>query len=158
MNETRVVTLEVNGQQRQATVRPEHTLLEVLREQLYLTGAKRGCNQGVCGACTVLRDGVPVRACLSLAVNSTGYGYTTVEGLAPDGRLHALQTAFVAKGAPQCGFCMPGMVLAAKALLDANPHPSLEEIRDSISGNLCRCTGYVRVIDAIRAVAEAGAS
>ena len=158
MNETRVVTLKVNGQQRQATVRPEHTLLEVLREQLYLTGAKRGCNQGVCGACTVLRDGVPVRACLSLAVNSTGYSYTTVEGLAPDGRLHPLQAAFVAKGAPQCGFCMPGMVLAAKALLDSNPNPDLDQIRDGISGNLCRCTGYVKVIDAIRAVAEADAS
>lgn len=158
MNEDHVVTLEVNGEQRRVAARTEQTLLDVLREQLHLTGAKRGCNQGVCGACTVLRDGVPVRACLSLAVNCTGYRYTTVEGLAADGRLDALQAAFVAQGAPQCGFCMPGMVLAAKALIDTNPHPTLEEIRDGISGNLCRCTGYVKVIDAIRAVVEESAA
>lgn len=158
MNETCAVILDVNGEQREVRARADHTLLEVLREQLYLTGAKRGCNQGVCGACTVLRDGAPVRACLSLAVNSAGYRYVTVEGLAADGRLDALQAAFVAQGAPQCGFCMSGMVLAAKALLAANPHPTVDEIRDGISGNLCRCTGYVKVIGAIRSVADRSAS
>lgn len=159
MNEhRRTVSLSVNGEERQVSAFPEETLLEVLREQLHLTGAKRGCNQGVCGACTVLRDGVPVRACLSLAVNGAGYRYTTVEGLATDATLHPLQQAFLGAGAPQCGFCMPGMVLAAKALLDAHPDPSVDEIRDGISGNLCRCTGYVKVIDAIRVAAAGGAA
>ena len=147
------IALDINGETRELLVRPEQTLLEVLRDQLLLTGTKRGCNQGVCGACTVLRDGVPVRACLSLAVNSTDMRITTIEGLADGGELLPIQQAFVDEGAPQCGFCMSGMVLAAKSLLDSNPNPTVDEVREGRSGNLCRCTGYVKVIDAVMATA-----
>ncbi len=147
------IQLQVNGEARELLVRTDETLLEALRDQFLLTGTKRGCNQGVCGACTVLRDGEPVRACLSLAVNSTDTELTTIEGLATNGELQPIQQAFVAEGAPQCGFCMSGMVLAAKALLDKNPQPTIDEVREGLSGNLCRCTGYVKVVDAVMATA-----
>jgi aerobic carbon-monoxide dehydrogenase small subunit len=147
------ICLDINGESHDLLVRTDQTLLEALRDELHLTGTKRGCNQGVCGACTVLRDGVPVRGCLSLAVNSTGVDLTTIEGLARGGELLPIQQAFIDEGAPQCGFCMSGMVLAAKALLDANPDPTIDQVREGLSGNLCRCTGYVKVIDAVLATA-----
>lgn len=148
-----LIELQVNGETRELLVRPEETLLETLRDQLLLTGSKRGCNQGVCGACTVLIDGAPVRACLSLSANCTEAQITTIEGLATSGELLPIQKAFIGEGAPQCGFCMSGMVLAAKALLDETPNPNVDQVREGLSGNLCRCTGYVRVIDAVLAAA-----
>ncbi len=154
MTARQAVALDINGETRDLLVRVDETLLEVLREQLALTGAKRGCNQGVCGACTALRDGQPVRGCLTLAIDAQGHAWTTIEGLATGGELSPLQRAFVAKSAPQCGFCMSGMVLAAKAFLDEHPRPDVDAIREGLSGNLCRCTGYVKVIDAVLAVAR----
>lgn len=148
-----LIELQVNGETRELLVHPEETLLETLRDQLLLTGSKRGCNQGVCGACTVLIDGAPVRACLSLSANCTEAQITTIEGLATSGELLPIQKAFIGEGAPQCGFCMSGMVLAAKALLDETPNPNVDQVREGLSGNLCRCTGYVRVIDAVLAAA-----
>jgi aerobic-type carbon monoxide dehydrogenase small subunit (CoxS/CutS family) len=135
-------------------VRIGHTLLEVLREQLYLTGTKRGCNQGVRGACTVLRDGVPTRACLSLAVDCCDFQITTIEGLCEPGEVHPVQQAFIDVSAPQCGFCMSGMVLVAKTLLDSTPNPNRDQIREALSGNLCRCTGYIKIIEAIELASE----
>ena len=154
-----IITLTVNGEPHRVEVEPAQTLLTVLRERLGLTGAKRGCNQGVCGACTVLMDGQPVRACLSLAVNCAGRAIVTIEGLADaDGQPCRMQQAFIDAGAVQCGFCTPGMVLSAQALLADNPHPSPAEIRTGLSGNLCRCTGYRRIVDAVRMAAEGGGS
>lgn len=150
----RLITLEVNGEQREVAVEPDQTLLEVLREDLGLTGTKKACNQGECGACTVLLDGKPVSSCLVLAVRAHGKAVVTVEGLAENGRLHPLQEAFVTHGAVQCGFCTPGMLLVAKALLDTNPHPTAQEIEQAIAGNICRCTGYVKIIEAITAVVQ----
>lgn len=149
-----LINLTVNGTQHEIQVGPQQTLLEVLREDLGLTGAKKGCNQGECGACTVLLDGQAVSSCLVLAVRAHGKTVLTVEGLATDGQLHALQEAFIAHGAVQCGFCTSGMLLSAKALLDRNPHPTTREIEESIDGNICRCTGYVKIIEAISAVAQ----
>ncbi len=146
------VSLSVNGELRQAFVRADDTLLHVLREEFRLTGAKRGCNQGVCGACTVTVDGRIVRACLSLAANCAGREIGTVEGLEADGRLSAVQQAFLDAGAVQCGFCMPGMIMAAAALAATNEPLSDDRIREGLSGNLCRCSGYVKVVDAVRAV------
>ena len=134
--------------------RPADTLLETLRDGFGLTGAKRGCDQGVCGACTVLADGRAVRACLSLAINCTGREIRTVEGLARDGDLDPVQRAFVDAGAIQCGFCMPGMVISTKALLDDNPNPTIDEIREAIAGNICRCSGYVKIVEAVRMAGE----
>ncbi len=131
------------------------TLLRVLRDDLGLTGTKEGCSEGDCGACTVLVDGQPVNSCLVLAAEVDGKQLLTVEGLAKEGVLHPLQRAFIAAGAVQCGFCTPGMLLSAKALLDRNPKPSEGEIREALAGNLCRCTGYVRIINAVRQAAEA---
>ncbi|MGQ9653348.1 MAG: (2Fe-2S)-binding protein [Thermodesulfobacteriota bacterium] len=145
----RLITLIVNDQQYEIAVLPHRTLLQVLREDLGLTGAKHGCGLGECGACTVLVDGLPVNSCLMLAIQAHGCKVTTIEGLASDGRLHPLQEAFVEHGAIQCGFCTPGMILSAKALLDKNPRPTEEEIRGAISGNLCRCTGYQKIVEAI---------
>lgn len=125
------------------------TLLEALRERLGLTGTKRGCDMGQCGACTVLLDGQPVRSCLTLAIDAQGQEITTIEGLARNGELHPLQRAFHEHGAIQCGFCTPGMILTARALLAENPTPTVREIKQAISGNLCRCTGYVKIIEAI---------
>jgi len=148
-------TLDVNGERYEVTVAAQQTLLDVLRETLYLTGTKRACNQGVCGACTVLRNGVPARACLSLALECNDEAITTIEGLGNDGRLSEVQQAFVTAGAPQCGFCMSGMVLVASALLAREPRPDRATIREALSGNLCRCTGYVKIVEAIELAADA---
>ncbi len=154
MSETRIISLNVNDEIREAGVRPSDTLLDTLRDKFRLTGAKRGCNQGVCGACTVLIDGLAVRSCLSLSVNCTGREIRSVEGLTRDGALDPVQRAFADSGAVQCGFCIPGMVISAKALLSENPNPTIDEIRSAIAGNICRCSGYVKIVDAIRMVGQ----
>jgi carbon-monoxide dehydrogenase small subunit len=146
-----VVTLTVNGESCQALAEPRHTLLELLRDGLGLTGTKEGCGDGNCGACTVLLDGRPVNSCLVLALEAQGREVVTVEGLARDGALHPLQQALIDHGAIQCGFCTPGLVMAAYALLRDNPHPGEQEVRMAIAGNLCRCTGYDKVVRAIMA-------
>lgn len=130
------------------------TLLEVLREDLQLTGTKHGCELGECGACAVLVDGQPVLSCLVLAAECDGRGILTVEGLAGDGRLHPLQDCFADLGGAQCGYCTPGILITAKALLDADPNPSRERIREALSGNLCRCTGYLQIVEAVEAAAR----
>jgi len=145
------VTLRVNGEAYDLLTYPHRTLLEVLREDLHLTGAKESCGEGACGTCTVLLDGAPVRSCLLLAIEAEGREVTTIEGLAAGGKLHPLQEAFVEHHAIQCGFCTPGMILTAKALLDAVPEPTEEEIRRALSGNICRCTGYAKIVDAVKA-------
>lgn len=132
------------------------TLLEVLREDLQLTGTKHGCELGECGACAVLLDGQPVLSCLVLAVESVGRQITTVEGLAADGRLHPLQECFADLGAAQCGYCTPGILITAKALLDAEPNPSRERICEALSGNLCRCTGYLQIVEAVEEACKLG--
>jgi aerobic carbon-monoxide dehydrogenase small subunit len=147
------IELVVNGERVQLRVEPDRTLLDVLRDSLGLTGAKDACGTGDCGACTVLLDGVAVNSCLTLAVTAHGREVTTVEGLARDPLGSKLQRAFVEHGAVQCGYCTPGLVLAAKALLESTPAPSESEIRRGIAGNLCRCTGYVKIVGAIQAVA-----
>ena len=154
MSAKRIVRLSVNGEEHEVPAAPWHTLLEVLRDRLNLPGTKCGCNQGLCGSCTVLKDGQPVRACLALAVNSTGCEITTIEGLADGNQPSTLQRAFVEAGAIQCGFCTAGLIVQATALLAGNPNPSVDEIREGLSGNLCRCTGYVKVIDAVKLAAE----
>jgi len=148
------VTLTVNGQTRSASVPPETTLLVFLREHLNLTGAKLGCDVGDCGACTVIVDGMAVNSCLMLAGQANGRNVTTIEGLATRDRLHPVQKAFEDTGALQCGFCGPGAIMASKALLDDNPNPSVKEIRDALSGSLCRCTGYTKMIDAVQEAAS----
>ena len=148
------VTLRVNGETRSASVPPETTLLELLRGSFGLTGAKLGCDAGDCGACTVIVDGKTVNACLILAGQANGREVLTVEGLATRDALHPLQRAFEEHASLQCGFCGPGVLLSAKALLDENPHPTRHEIRDAIAGNLCRCTGYAKMIDAIQEAAR----
>lgn len=150
-----IVQLTVNDEPREIAVEPWWTLLEVLRDQLELTGAKKGCDRGDCGACTVLLDGRPIVSCTTLAVQAHGRRVTTIEGLMRDGQPHPLQQAFVDAGAVQCGFCTPGMVLAAKALLDENPSPTEDDVREAIAGNLCRCTGYAKIVDAVLSVAYA---
>ncbi|MBI4013392.1 MAG: (2Fe-2S)-binding protein [Candidatus Rokubacteria bacterium] len=152
----RAIQLDVNGEPCEVAVPAERTLLEVLRRDLGLSGTKEGCDVGECGTCTVLLDGLPVRACLTLAVDVRGRAVTTVEGLAAGGRLHPLQEAFAREGAVQCGFCTPGMLLVAKALLDEVPRPTEEDVRQAVAGNLCRCTGYAKIVVAVRAAAEAG--
>jgi carbon-monoxide dehydrogenase small subunit len=149
-----LVTLRVNGQAHTVAAEPHHTLLEVLREELGLTGTKHGCELGECGACTVLVDGVPVLSCLTLPVLVGDAEVTTVEGLAGDGDLHPLQTAFAEEGAAQCGYCTPGILMSAKALLDGNAHPTREQIAHAISGNLCRCTGYTAIYEAVEKAAR----
>ncbi|MBI4965817.1 MAG: (2Fe-2S)-binding protein [Desulfomonile tiedjei] len=144
------VQLVVNGETVEAVVEPNRTLLQLLREDLGLTGTKHGCGVGDCGACTVILDGKPVNSCLVLAVQAQGREVLTIEGLAENGKLHPIQQAFVDKGGIQCGFCSPGMILAAKALLEDNPKPTELEIRTAISGNLCRCTGYQKIVEAIQ--------
>jgi aerobic-type carbon monoxide dehydrogenase small subunit (CoxS/CutS family) len=152
------LVLTVNGKPRSLVIAGGETLLDVLRDRLGLTGAKRGCNQGVCGACTVLIDGRAARACLYLAGLVGDAAVTTVEGLGTDGRLSIVQQAFVDAGAVQCGFCMPGMVVAATALLSEKPSPSEHEIREGLAGNLCRCSGYVKVVEAVSKAARNGAA
>lgn len=149
-----LITLKVNGESYEVAVEPRTILLDVLREEFGLTGAKRACDFGNCGTCTVLIDGKPVLSCLTLAMDAVGKDVVTVEGMARDGQLHPLQQAFIAHGAIQCGFCTPGMLLSAKALLDQNRRPTDEEVREAISGNLCRCTGYHKIVEAILDVAE----
>jgi len=154
MTSTKVlITLRVNGEPRTIAAEPHHTLLEVLREELDLTGTKHGCELGECGACTVLVDGVPVLSCLTLPALLGDAEVTTVEGLATGERLDPLQTAFAEEGAAQCGYCTPGMLMAAKALLDQTPRPTREQIAMAISGNLCRCTGYTAIYEAIEKAA-----
>lgn len=148
------ITLNVNHQFYSVLVEPDELLVDVLREKLGLTGTKKGCGTGDCGACTVIMDGRSVTSCLVLAVAAEGKAITTIEGLAPEGQLDPIQQSFLDHHAVQCGFCTPGLVLSTKALLDENPHPSEDEIRRGISGNLCRCTGYQKIVEAIQAVAE----
>jgi carbon-monoxide dehydrogenase small subunit len=143
------IELTVNGNLTKLKVRPNESLLDVLRSRLKLTGSKRGCNRGECGACTVLMNGRPVNSCLILVPKAGGKEILTIEGLGSPERLHPLQKAFIENNAVQCGFCTPGMILSAKALMDKNPNPTREEVRKAISGNLCRCTGYLPIIDAI---------
>ncbi len=152
----RLIELKVNGESYDVAVEPRRTLLEVLREQLGLTGTKEGCDAGDCGTCTVLLDGKPVPSCLVLAIDAQGKDILTIEGLSNGPELHPIQKAFVDYGAIQCGFCSPGMILTVKALLDSNPNPSEAEVRKAISGNLCRCTGYVKIIEATMVAAAQG--
>jgi carbon-monoxide dehydrogenase small subunit len=144
-----IIKLHVNGDEHEVLTEIHKTLLEVLREDLGLTGTKRGCDLGTCGACTVLINGRPHLSCLTLAVDVQEKEILTIEGLSQGGKLHPLQKGFVEKGAVQCGFCTPGMILTAKALLDEHPRPSEGEVKRAISGNLCRCTGYVKIVEAI---------
>ncbi len=148
------ISVTINGTIEQIDVHPNLTLLQMLREKLALTGTKNGCEAGECGACTVLVDGEPVNSCMMLAVEVNGREVLTVEGLAPQGQLSPLQEAFVEHNAVQCGFCTPGMLMSAHALLERNPDPTVEEIKQALVGNLCRCTGYVRIIQAIRSAAD----
>ena len=153
---THSITVLVNGATEYLTVPSSMTLLQMLRDKLGLTGTKNGCSAGECGACTVLVDGEPVNSCLMLAVEADGHQVTTVEGLAHDDQLSALQEAFVEHNAVQCGFCTPGMLISAHALLERDPHPTEQEVREALVGNLCRCTGYLRIIEAVQAAAEKG--
>lgn len=148
------IVLEVNGRRETLSVAPHHTLLEVLRDQLHLTGTKECCSEGECGACTVLVNDRAICSCLMLAAEADGDRVTTIEGLAKEGRLDPIQEQFVAKGAVQCGFCIPGMIMSAKYLLMTNPSPSEAEIQEGLVGNLCRCGGYHRIIDAVAAAAK----
>jgi aerobic-type carbon monoxide dehydrogenase small subunit (CoxS/CutS family) len=147
------LSLRVNGEPVEVSFAPHKTLLEVLREDLGLTGTKHGCELGECGACAVLKGGKPVLSCLLLALECEGAEILTVEGLARDARLHPLQEAFADLGAAQCGYCTPGFLVTAKALLDERPHASRDEIREALSGNLCRCTGYLQIFEAVEAAA-----
>jgi len=144
----------INGEQVEVDVEPRRTLLQVIRDDLGLTGTKEACDSGECGSCTVLVDGIPVYSCLILAVEAEGKDILTVEGLMEGEKLHPLQEAFRDYGAVQCGFCTPGMLLTAKAFLEGNPRPTEEEVRAAIAGNICRCTGYVKIVEAIQAAAE----
>lgn len=147
------ISLTVNGDPVDAIVKDNYTLLDFLRDQLGLTGTKKGCEEGECGACTVLLDDLPVNSCCTLAVECNGRDVVTIEGIAKDGKLHPVQQQFIDKWAMQCGYCTPGMIMSAKALLDRNPNPTELEIREAIEGNLCRCTGYAKIVEAIQATA-----
>ncbi len=149
-----LITLTVNGRPYEVAVEPRWTLLEMVREELRLTGSKEGCGTGDCGACSMIVDGRLVTSCLMLAAQADGREVVTVEGLATNGRLHPVQQAFIDAGGVQCGFCTPGMIMAAKSLLDRNPRPSLEEVREGLAGNLCRCTGYAKIYEAVVLAAE----
>jgi aerobic-type carbon monoxide dehydrogenase small subunit (CoxS/CutS family) len=152
--QTYSLTMTVNGQKTTVEIEADELLVDVLRDRLGLTGTKIGCNEGECGACTVIMDGKAVLSCLIPALRAQGRAILTIEGLGTGETLHPLQKAFVDHGAVQCGYCTPGFILSAKALLDANPHPTRDEIKEAIAGNLCRCTGYVKIIEAIEAVAK----
>ncbi len=148
-----VIRLIANGETYEVMIKPSETLQDVLRDKLGLTGTKEGCDTGKCGACTVLIDGQAVRSCLILAVSARDKEVTTIEGLAEEDKLHPLQQAFIEYGAIQCGFCTPGMILAAKAFLDENPTPTEDEVKEAITSNICRCTGYSSIVEAIQAAA-----
>ena len=148
------IRLQVNGQTHNLDIPSHRTLLDVLREELDLTGSKRGCDRGECGSCTVLLDGKPVCSCITLAAQVRGRSVVTVEGLANEGRLDPVQQAFLDEDGGQCGYCTPGFLMSARALLDANPHPTDAEIREALSGNLCRCNAYGRILQSVRTAAE----
>lgn len=148
------IKLTVNGKEYELQVRPWATLLEVVRDDLGLTGAKEGCGEGECGACTVIMDGKAVNSCIVLAVEANGRQITTIEGLAEGDRLHPVQEAFLEMGGMQCGFCTPGMILSTKVLLDGNKNPTDEEIRKGLEGNFCRCTGYTKIFESVKAAAQ----
>jgi len=148
------LTFTLNGEATRVEVEPGELLLDVLRRKLFLTGTKKGCGEGECGACTVLLDGNPVLSCLLPAMKSQGRAVTTIEGVGNEQGLHPVQESFLEKGAVQCGFCTPGMVLSSKSLLDRQPKPSEEEIKQALSGHLCRCTGYVQILEAVKDAAE----
>ena len=150
-----VLRLRVNGEERAALIRPYATLLDVLRDDLHLTGTKRGCDLGTCGCCTVQVDGVPTLSCLTLAAQVADRNVTTIEGLANEEGLHPVQEAFASCGGSQCGFCTPGFIMTVSAFLAQCPNPTEEQLREAVSGNLCRCTGYVKIFDAVRAAAKA---
>jgi carbon-monoxide dehydrogenase small subunit len=152
--EKQTIRLRINAEEYELHISANETLLEVLRERLSLTGAKEGCQDGSCGACTVLLDGKPVRSCLILAVEAEGHDIVTIEGLAPSEELHPIQEAFINHGGVQCGFCTPGLILTAKALIDNNPEPTETEVKEAISGNLCRCTGYTKIVKSIIAATK----
>ncbi|MBN1848896.1 MAG: (2Fe-2S)-binding protein [Deltaproteobacteria bacterium] len=148
-----LIRITVNHEERELAIEPNMTLVDLLRDELGLTGTKKGCGLGECGACTVLLDGKPVNSCIVLAMEAHEREVVTIEGLETDEGLHPIQRAFVEKGAIQCGFCSPGMILSAKGLLDQHPNPDEQDIRKAISGNLCRCTGYQKIVEAIQSVA-----
>ncbi len=154
MSESSLISVTINEKTREIAVPPNETLLEFLRYRLGLVGTKAGCDTGDCGACTVLFDGVAVNSCLVLAVEANGARITTIEGLSLNGKLHPLQQAFIDHGAVQCGFCTPGMIMAAKSLLDESPNPTEEDIRFALAGNLCRCTGYINILKAVSAAGK----
>ena len=156
MARQRVVTAKINGSSKSFLCEPRQTLLEVLRDQLNLTGTKEGCSNGNCGACTVLLDGVPVVSCLVLAVECDGVEIETIEGIADKDKLAPIQQAFLENAALQCGICTPGFIMSAKSILAENPHPTEEQVRFCLAGNLCRCTGYDKIVDAVMEVAEKG--
>jgi len=148
------IKIKVNGEWHEFTVPNKRTLLEVIREDLHFTGTKKMCDAGECGSCTVIMDGMVVNSCIVLAVDANGKEIATIESLSQIGTLHPIQEEFVTKGAIQCGFCTPGMILSAKALLDQNPNPTEMDVKKAIAGNFCRCTGYVRIVNAILSAAE----
>jgi carbon-monoxide dehydrogenase small subunit len=150
----RIIKFNLNGDEVEVFVQDNMTMLDFLRKEMHLTGAKRGCEEGECGACTILLDGRPVTSCLMLAAEADGHEIITIEGLIKGGELHPVQKEFIDKWALQCGFCTPGMIMSAVALLNENPNPTEYEIRDAIAGNLCRCTGYAKIVEAIGAAAE----
>ena len=150
-----LVTFQVNGDKREVYVQAGDTLLDVIREELSLKGSKKGCGTGDCGACTVIMNGMAVPSCLVLVASVEGANIVTIEGLSKNGRLHPLQKAFIDHIATQCGFCTPGFILSAKAYLDENPYPTREEVEEALLGNLCRCTGYKKIVDAVMSVVEA---
>jgi len=150
----KTIQLQINGDPYELTVSPNQTLMDVLRDELSLIGTKKGCDSGACGACTVIMEGEPILSCMTLAIRCHNKKITTIEGLAENGKLHPLQEAAIEHHAVQCGYCTPGWLLSAKVLLDNNPHPTSEEIKEGIAGNLCRCTGYIKIEEAILAAAE----
>ena len=150
-----MVNFTLNGREYEILIEPQQTLIEVLRDQLDLTGTKYSCGVGECGSCTVLMDGRPTLSCCTLAIAARGKSILTIEGLAKGITLHPIQKAFIDYGAIQCGFCTPGMILITKALLDVSPDPTKEEVKQALAGNLCRCTGYVKIVDAVLAAADA---
>lgn len=149
MKEFHTIELELNGRKVRKDIPANLTLLDLIRKELNLNGSKKGCDNGNCGSCTILMDGKPVNSCMTLAVQADGKSILTIEGLSDGKLLHPIQEAFIEKGAVQCGFCTPGMVMSAKGLLDKNPTPTKDEIREGLSGNYCRCTGYAKIIDAV---------